>query len=303
MGQSTLKLRIQIGSAEPRFVPKDKNLYIDPAMSDVLFVRHDQERLEHGYQAGPPEKMGLPRQRVGGFEQPNKSGIPQTQNLEGRDPFTGRDYEFTAWLKSWQERQLELMRWATDDRFEMGEPFAYYKIIAGKEYATTKDDPFARTKYKPFLTDENGKYVPFSYLGFFDDAFCDHVALSDKHAFDNGFRVEVLDRNMNSKQAELKSLVFGGNPVNTLGRDGQYTLFETFDMLQDAPPLDWILKNKSYLISWATCTDVIKPACRALGMDPVGFPHFVLARGGVSRVLTSRLIKKPLGKWVPYVGQ
>ena len=305
------------------FVPRDSVLELHPADGDFWFVRHDFERWEHGYVDGNPPRYGVPRQRMPGFEQPNQNGIPETQMLFGRDPKTGKIYDFTEWSESWQLRSFELLRWAIDDLIPMGEPYDYVIRKNGKWVKTAKDDPYARVRYAPFLTDATRDYIPASLLGVWEDSYSDSVALNDNHAFDDGFADYVQGRNLGAKPMQHKSLLMGGLPVKKLGVDGQHTVIDALDPLLPAPSLDWILQHKKHCIGWGTAADVrnsdgtfaklpdgrwrvsmwgkFKASCQALGIPPVGFPYFIFGRGGFNRVPTNRLIKKPLGRYRPYV--
>jgi hypothetical protein len=307
------------------FVPPDSVLEVNLRDGDFLFVRHDFERTDdgHGYKEGNPPVYGVPRQRLPYFEQKNQNGIPETQMLYGRDPKTGRIYDFTEWSESWQLRAFELLRWAIDNRLEMGEPYEYVRRVNGKLVKTTESDPYARVRYKPYLSDATRDYIPVSLLGIWEDSYSDSVALNDNHAFDDGLADYVQRRNLNAKPMQLKSLLMGGLPVMKLGVDGQYTVIDALDPLQPAPPLDWILRNKKHCIGWGTAADVLnadgslarlsdgrwkvsmwgkfKAACRMLGIANVGFPYFIFGRGGTNLVPTVRLIRKQIGRYSPYV--
>jgi hypothetical protein len=300
---------------QKEFIPPDQRLRVDFSKGNFFRCRHDFELERNGYRE-KPLKYGTPRQKQPGFEQPNKSGMPETVMMFGRDPSTGRVYDFTHFSKEWQERAKELLDWAIDHRLEEGVPFAYYKRINGKVYPTSADDPFARVKYKPYLSDAQNDYIPFSSLGIWEDSYSDSVALTDNHAFDDGLADWVQMRNLDKALMQHKALLMGGLPVNVLGTNGKYKIIETLDPLQPPPPLEWILEHKPYLIGWGVAADVVKlpdgrwvcsmwgkfkAACKELGIPNVGFPYFIFGRGGTNLVLTENLIKMTNEEYTPYV--
>lgn len=201
-----------------------------------------------------------PRQKKPGFEQPNIE-VPSTRPLEGETKVNPSDFIYM--LPSWQQRQIELMIWASGGRAPMGEVMAYVIVV---DHDKLKIVP-------PGTKDSYPLYQPNSILGAYQRLFQDHAFLSDAHAwntytdkpteFKSGlFRDEVLKFNLhNPLPWAQKSITMTGNIhaliENTYGMEpgeiGKMYKVEALDGLQEAPPLDYLLNEKRHCI--IACTE------------------------------------------------
>lgn len=280
----------------------DVNLRVDLSAGDWWRVRHDFERHEHGFRE-TPLKYGKPRQLLGGYEQ--KEPMPQTE-MTWQLPRS--DGGFTPFTKELQFLYAELLEWAIGGRLPKGEKTGrYWQKINGKK-VYVPDSPYVRVEY-----------TPYSMMAVWEDMFSDSVALTDNHAFDNGFADYVQGRNLNAPPMDIKRLLFGGSVVKKIGVDGKYTVIEALDATKPLPTLQWILDNKPHLIQWTNeigCEDnqklpdgrwtvamfgKFKPACDHYGWERVGVPYFVLGHGGWNLVKTERLMKLDTAKYSAYV--
>lgn len=227
----------------PRQAPsglKDRNLHA-PADGNFYQVLHDWQL---------PGSGGLPRQRQGGYEQPNKA-MPSTRMMWGQRPG-----DFMPMNREWQFWLLELLNWASDGKLPRGE-FEYYYVRGGemqngKIIKTTAKNPEAKVKY----TDG-------SLLSVYEDLISDHRAFTDGHAPESGFADYVTERNLNAKPYSWKSLHTTGNIVKVLGtwqQNAKYVEIEALDLTKPPPTVEWVIANKPWLIGWATEQTVVKLA-------------------------------------------
>jgi hypothetical protein len=173
-------------------------------------------------------------------------------------------------------------------------------------------------------------------LGTLNFAYMDfqinHRALTDNHAFntkDFWGRDYILKLNSSSIRSwMMKSLTFTGNIVKKLnpqpsGILPQYVAIETLDYFKAPPSLEWVLKNKPYLIWWTTEQSgapgelpslngqrrwtvarfpQLKQVCKANGLEEVGTPYLAIGKGGYNLIKKTDLLKIENGeKYSPYV--
>lgn len=295
-------MRMRIVRNAPEFKRPDVGLRVDFGQGDFWRCRHDFERVENGYGGGT--KWGVPRQLIPGYEQ--QKPMPQTV-MTWQLPRA--DGGFTPFTRDWQFRFYELLEWGIGGRLEKGVPTGrYWKKINGvKRYVP--DDPYARVEY-----------TPYSMMEVWEDVVSDSVALTDQHAFDNGYADYVQGRNLSAPPMQIKRLLFGGTVIRKLGVSDKYTIFETLDPQKPPPSLQWILDNKPYLIQWTTeiscCKNEMKlpdgrwtvamwgkykPACDHFGWERTGVPYFVFGHGGENIVKTEHIMKMTDETYSPYV--
>lgn len=263
---------------------KDTELKV-PDTGDFYRIKHDWQTEICNY---------MPRQFDPEFEQPNLP-MPAALMLWG----CNKNGEFLTVDSSWQTRLYELFRWAVGPIPEDGEPEFFY-IQDPKNHKNIIKVPEGTMYSFP-------RYPVGTLRWAYMDFITDHRALTDRHAFDTPerwYRDELLGINMwNSRNWMMKCLTFPGNIVKKVPRlstdVGAVTPIETFDYCRTAPSLDWILKNKPYLIWWANEQSVVelppvngkrrwvvarfpqlKVVCRKYGIPEVGTPYFAIGCGG-----------------------
>lgn len=91
----------------------------------------------------------------------------------------------------------------------------------------------------------------------------DSRALTDNRAAENGYINYPSGENVDNPKArgnmEIKELAMGGNIMRVLHREGSYIWVDAFDPNKDWDSIEYIIKNKPWLIQWATVS-----CCRRL---------------------------------------
>ena len=219
---------------------KDTGLHV-PADGNFYQVLHDWQLAGSG---------GLPRQRQGGYEQPNKA-MPSTRMMWGQRP-----YDFMFMSRDWQVWLLDLLNWASNEKLPRG-TFEYYY--------TRKDEMQngEMTITSQPLVSSRIKYTDGSLLSVYEDLISNHRAFTDGHAPESGFADYVTGRNLNANPYQWKSLQTTGNIVNVLGvwqTNPKYYVIEALDLTKPPPSVNWILANRPWLVAWATEQTVVKLA-------------------------------------------
>lgn len=237
----------------------DRELRVPDDGGEYFFVLHDWQLKEFGCE---------PRQR-------RLDAVPSTRMLWGCKPT-----DFMPLNKAAQFWLYNLLRWAANGRIPDGEIEYYYtQAFHGPEVRTTKDNPEARVK----CTYGSLKWA-------WEDFVADHRAFTDAHAPDTspGHADYILGRNLDKPPFQFKSLITTGNIVRKIGSFKEYYIIEAIDITKPMNSVDWYVKNKPYLINWATeQTNVrmpdkktwrvskfpqLKLACRANGLPEIGTP-------------------------------
>jgi hypothetical protein len=276
-------------------LPDAEVIKYTPLMDEDLTVPVEGEfiRMKHDWQTAVCNYK--PRQLDPDFEQHNlamPAAVPEWSCQKFGD--------FIEVQVSWQQRIYELFRYAVGPIPADGE-VEYWYI----------EDP---NHHHQYITVPAGTlhayphYPIWTLRGAYMDFISDHRAMSDSHAYDTQgkwFRDDIIHVNPeNTKYWSIKCLTFTGNIFHKIPKTpddpkGNLTAIETLDWCKPAPPLDWILENKPYLIQWCTEQSVyelppvngvrswrvarfpqLKLVCRHYGLPEVGTPMFAVGCGG-----------------------
>ena len=203
-----------------------------PKDGQVGIVVHDwDEQLKDQFNLEPRQKKPSFQQFI---------PVPSTRPVRGN---LIKPSGFVSMRDDWQLRQFELMQWAARGKLPMGEPVKWFVV---QEHEKRKNVPQGTIRALP-------EYPPHTLMGAWHFLFRDHAVYSDANAYDT-FEDQRWDavQNVNTARKPYcqKELIMTGNVVKLNGVSeipGHFRI-DALDGTKPAPPLEWILQNKSHCI-------------------------------------------------------
>ncbi len=254
------------------YVPQDQNLVVPPAEAGSFVQLRHWDELGGGDDETPIPEMLTP-----------------AHGLELRD-LDGKQYEYAELSKKWQFRMKEWWDYNSQYRLPEGEVTGTY-TRPGNDRTFYSATPGSLTALWIKITEA-------------------HIAFTEGGSREAGSRDDVLGVNLGARKAiEWLCNPCCGNVLRRLRTDGAWYDIEALNLLQDPPPLSYIVA-RPWLRFW--CTQYshkqggtrfphIKNVNAVWGLPPQGVASLLLSKGGVIRVKKSSCKVLTNGApWSPY---